>query len=630
MTIALYSPVLRCDFINMDDPDCVTENLHVQNGINRESLMWAFQNTDQHAYWIPITWLSHMLACQFFGLAPWGHHLLNVLLHAANTALVFLLLRRLTGTFWRSIFVAALFGLHPMLVESVAWVTERKDVLSTFFGLLALIFYARYAKAESNGFFPSSILHPLSSPAYCLSFGCLALGLMSKPMLVTWPFVMLLLDYWPLERFGQVRIQRLVIEKTPFLLIAAIAGIVTYQVQKHGGTVIPFDRLPIGARCENALISYCRYLGKLFWPAHLAVFYPHPIYWPLWEVLGATILLVGISMFAWLMRRSRPFMLMGWLWFCGTLVPVIGLVQAGGQAMADRFAYIPSLGLFIMVIWGGYELTRRQESRTLALSAAGVAALILCSGLTWQQLGYWRNSVTLMQHALSVTRNNCVAHNILGYTLQKKGRIDEAISQYQEAIQIRPEYAEAHYNLGVALFEKGQIDEAINQFDQAVHLNPYDAGAFNNFGSALYSKGRIDEAISKFQESMRLDPDYADTHNNLGTALIEKGRLDDAITQFQEAVRLYPDFTDAHYNLGNALGMKGRLDDEILEFQKVIQLNPNDAQARNNLGAALYKKGRLDEAITQFQEAVRLKPDYAQARNNLAFMLQIKSAASRH
>jgi protein O-mannosyl-transferase len=670
VTMALYWPALRCGFVNFDDDVYVTENPHVQSGLTWAGVKWAFGNTQQGAYWAPMMWLSHQLACQVFGLNPWGHHLINVLLHAVNTALVFLLFRRLTGATWRSFFVAALFGWHPLRVESVAWVTERKDVLSTCFGLLALLAYARYVEQ-------SKVRSPRSKVFYGLTLLFFALGLMSKAILVTWPFVMLLLDWWPLQRVSSFKfsvsspgpaspvtrhppLSALILEKLPFFALAAVMSMVTFTTVKRGGAVMSIETLPLGARMGNALISYCRYLEKLFWPVDLAVFYPHPGKWPMGEVVMAGGLLVGITVMCVAARRRHPFMLMGWLWFVGTLVPVIELVQSGDQAMADRFTYIPSIGVLIMLIWGAHELTRHWRYQEKGLWVVGGAAVILCLGLTQRQLGYWRDSETLFRHALAVTENNYLAHNNLGDTLLKQGRIDEASRQFQEALRLKPDYADAQDNLGVVLATKGQIDEAIRQFQEALRLKPDYARACNNLGTALDRKGqadeailqyqeavrwepdfaearynygtaldkqgRMDEAISQFQEVIRLKPGHAEAHNNLGIIYLKQGQADEAIGQLQEAVRLKPDFADARYNLGNALGRKGQIDEAIHQFREALRRNPGFAKAHNNLGTVLAMKGQIDEAIGQFQEALRLNPDFAEARSNLAHALALKNA----
>ena len=669
VTIALYWPATGHDFVNFDDNLYVLDNPHVTSGLTWESLKWAFFKPDvSFGYWHPLTLLSHMLDCQLFGLNPWGHHLTSVLLHALNTVLVFLLLRRLTGATWRSLWVAALFAWHPLHVESVAWVAERKDVLSACFGLLALVFYARYAQVQSqppesrNTFHVSRFTFHVSL-FYLLSLSFFALGLLSKPMLVTWPFVLLLLDYWPLRRFA-LRTQNsklktllpLLWEKLPFFALAAASSVLTFVLSKHAGALAAGEKMPLGARTGNALISYCRYLGKLFWPTHLAVYYPHPGLWPLAKVLLAGGLLVGISGLVFAGRRRFPFLLMGWLWFVGTLVPAIGLVQVGGFAMADRYTYLPSLGVLILAVWGAYGLARRWQPAAIALSVAASAAIVLCFALTRQQLGHWQDSESLFRHALEVTEDNWLAHNNLGNALAKKGRLDDAIPQFQQSLRLKPDYAEAHNNLGFALVKKGQTDEAIRQYQQALRPNPDFAEAHNNLGAAFYQQGRTGDAICQYQEALRLKPDYADAHNNLGAAfaangqiaeaisqfqealrlkpdyagayynlgnaLASKGQLDDAIRQFQQAIRFKPDYTDAHNNLGNALAAQGQTDDAIRQFQESIRLKPDDAGAYNGLGIALARKGQLDDAIRQFQEAIRLKPDYAQARNNLARALR--------
>jgi protein O-mannosyl-transferase len=532
ITLTAYGPAMRCEFVNFDDDYYITENPHIQGGLSPAGVEWAFSNTQQAAYWAPVMWLSHQLAWQLFGSNPWGHHLINVLLHAANTVLVFVLLRRMTGTVWRSLVVAGLFGLHPVHVESVAWVTERKDVLSTFFGLLSLLCYVRYAQGVTSGEWrvarwettvaaacaPSPVTrHP--SHFYWLALFCFALGLMSKAMLVTWPFAMLLLDYWPLGRFKPGSAWRLAKEKIPFFALTAIASIITFVVQKHGGAVKALQNLPPGARIENALISYCRYLGKLFWPTDLAVLYPHPGYWPLEQVCLVGGLMAGITVWLIVLCRRYPYLLVGWLWFCGTLVPVIGLAQSGEQAMADRFIYVPSLGVLIAVVWGACEVTRPWRSRVIVLSLAASAAIVPCLGLTWHQLGYWKDSETLLRHTLEVTDNNFIAHFNLGLALGRKGRFDEAGGQFQAAVRLKPDYAEAHYNLGIAFERQDRLDEAISQFEEAIRLKPDYAEACNNLGSALGRKGQFDEAIRRFQEAIRLKPDFAEARFNLDRAL---------------------------------------------------------------------------------------------------------------
>jgi len=578
---------MQCGFVNFDDPDYVTANPHVQGGLTWGAVKWAFGNMEQAAYWAPLMWLSHMLAWQWFGLNPWGHHLMNVLLHAASVALVFLLFQRMTRAMWRSLILAALFGWHPLRVESVAWIAERKDVLSTLFWMLTLLAYLKYVEA-------GRIQNSKSKVWYGAALAMYVLGLMSKAMLVTLPFVLLLLDYWPLERLKPGRVWQLVMEKIPFFALATGASIVTFVAQNQGGAVATFESLPLEARVGNALISYCRYLGKIFWPADLAVYYPHPGYWPLAEVMSAGMFLCGITVLLFVKRREYPYLLMGWFWFVGTLVPVIQLVQSGGQAIADRFTYVPSLGVLILIIWGVPELVRGWHQQKPALWVLGSVAIILCLTLTRQQLGYWKNGETLFRHTLEVTSDNELAHNNLGFALDKEGQIDEAMIQFQEAIRLKPDYAEAHYNLGVACLERDQTDEAMIQF----------------------------------QEAIRFYPDYALAHNNLGYALVRKGRTDEAMSQYQEAIRLNLNYSEAHFNLANAFIRKGRTDKAMSQYQEAIRLKPDYADAHNGLGVALFNQGHTAGAINQFQEAIRLKPDDSEAQRNLAKAVELKSQSN--
>ena len=652
VTIAIYWPATRCDFVNYDDDVHVTANLHVQKGLTWESVKWALVNP-VNCIWHPVTTLSHMTDYQLFGLNPWGHHLTSILLHAVNTVLVFMLLWALTGAVWPSVLAAALFGWHPLHVESVAWVAERKDMLSGLFGLLALIAYARYAQGRMqntecrmqkpkdgrswSGSGGRWSLSYLPAPIfYLLSLCFLALGLMSKPMLLTWPFVMLLLDYWPLRRLETSTLSSfrstlfpLVREKLPFFLLVALGGVVAFVVQRHSGAFEAGENLPLGARLGNALVSYGRYWGKLFWPADLAAVYPHPGQWPLVKVLLGGGFVLGISGLFWAGRQRYPCLLMGWLWYCGTLVPVIQIVQTGSHAMADRYTYLPALGGLILATWGVYELTRGWRFQSLALRVAGGVTIFACLALMRQQLGYWRDSEALFRHALEVTNNNDGAHNGLGIALDQKGQMEEAIQQFQEAIRLKPRYASAYCNLAIALNKNGQVDEAIRQFQQAILLKPDQAGARYGLGIVLGKKGRMDEAIREHREAIRLKPAYAEAYNELGIALSRKGQLEDAILQFQEAALLRADYAEADFNLGLALGMKGRTDSAIRAFEAALRAKPAYPEAHNYLGSALYKQGRTAEAIREFQEALRLRPDYAEARKNLEVALAAQAHSSQ-
>lgn len=637
-TLALYWPATGHDFISFDDTRYVTENPQVRGGLTWEGVKWAFRHP-LLCNWHPVTVLSHMLDGQVYGLAPWGHHLTSVLLHALNALLVFVGLRQMTGARGRSLLVAALFAFHPLRVESVAWVAERKDVLSGSFGLLTLICYARYA-ADSR----LSALHGASARTrhssarfYFLSLGCFALGLMSKATLVTWPFVLLLLDYWPLMRMASCARQeaergaavptsgrvvpwgRLIGEKIPFFALAAVMSVVTYAVQ--AGAMPGAGKFPLSARVANALVSYSRYLGKQFWPTDLALFYPYPGHWPLAAVLGSGGLMLGVSGLAFMWRRRAPFLLVGWLWFVGTLVPMIGLVQVGGQAMADRYTYLPTLGLLVLVVWGAHALFRRWRGAGVAWA---MAALAFCLVLTRQQLGHWQESETVFRHAAAVTRDNYVAYKALGDALAGKRKMDEAIRQYEQALRLRPDDSGLHNNLGLALLQQGQTNEAIRQYQHALRLQPDNAHAHNNLGIALASLGQTNEAQQQFETAIRLQEDFAEARRNLGRILADRGQTDEAIRQFEAAIRQRPDDAETHVNLGLALGRKGRTDDAIRHYQQALRLNPGSATAHYNLGNVFYERNRVDEAFLHYQEAVRRQPDDAQARCNLGIVLARK------
>jgi protein O-mannosyl-transferase len=651
VTIALYWPATGYDFVNYDDPDYVTTNPHVQGGLTWAGLAWAFGRVHgEGTYWHPLSWVSHMVDCQLYGLRPWGHHLTNVLFHAANAVLVFLVFRRMTGAFWRCLMLAALFAVHPLQVDSVAWVTERKNLLSAFFWLLTAWAYVRYAQRSviSNQW---SVINQQSSgmPApqdqprptdhrllitdhrllfYLLSLCFFALGLMCKPVLVTLPFVLLLLDYWPLRRFtpsapsDQVStIGRLVREKIPFFVLTVASSLITILAHHALGMLDSVSRLPLDMRIANALVSYSRYLGRTIWPSNLAIFYPYPAAWPMWKVVVCGLLLLAISGLVLGTARSRPWLLVGWFWFLGVLVPFSGLVQAGAQAMADRFMYIPTIGIIVALIWGMCEQAKAGGYQPSGLSVAGGAALILCIALTRRQIGYWKESETLFRHALVVTKDNWLAHNNLGAALAKKGQIDEAIRQYQEVIRLKPDYVEAYNNLGYVLGEKGQIDEAIRQFQETLRLKPDHADAHNNLGAGLVGKGRIDEAIRQLQEAIQLKPDNADAHNNLGLALARQGQTDAAIRQFQEALRLNPDYAQAHYNLGIILSVKGQVDGAISQFQEAIRLRPAYPEALSSLAGAFDGQGKYAEAIGSYRASLKALPDQAGVLNNLAWLV---------
>jgi tetratricopeptide (TPR) repeat protein len=651
LTLAAYLPTAWNDFVNYDDSDYVTENAHVKSGLTWETAVWAFR-TGHASNWHPLTWLSHALDCQAFGVKPGAMHLVSVALHVANTVLLLLVLRALTGALWRSALVAALFGLHPLHVESVAWVSERKDVLSTLFFLLTIWAYGCYAKGRSStsevrerkprGAAAATLrgmgsvdaggasFQLPSSAFYLLSVLSLALGLMSKPMLVTTPFVLLLLDYWPLGRLQRetqdARLKTvfaLLLEKLPFFALSAASSVVTFRVQREGGAVS--TALTVGERIANAVVSYARYIRKTFWPDDLSVLYPHPGHWPPWQVLACAALLVGVCVVVAMLGRRRPYLVVGWLWFLGTMVPVIGLVQVGIQSMADRYTYVPLIGLFIMVVWAVRDLVVERlpetwQGRTFALAAA--VALAACTGLTVRQVQFWRDTEALFKRAVRVTRNNYLAHNNLGFYYSGKGRKAEAMQEYHLSLQINPAYEDALNNLGYALAGERKFAEAIPLYEAALRVRPKHAEVNNNLGNALSETGRIDEAIQHYLIALQQNPEHADAHNNLGIALAMQGKLDQAIPHFQAAIRYKPDYASAHSNLGNALAAEHKLDEAIKEYQTSLRLKPDDAQAHNNLGNALMEQGQVKEAVHQYEAALRLNPDNnPEAHYNLALAL---------
>ena len=526
-TLAVYWQVRNHQFANLDDDLYVTENRYVQAGLTHEGVIWAFTNTNHANLWLPLTWLSLMLDFELYGLRAGGYKITNVLFHLANTLLLFLLLKRMTDTLWRSAFVAALFALHPLHVESVAWVTERKDVLSTLFWMLTMWAYCRYV--ERPGI-----------KRYLVIILAFTFGLMAKPMLVTLPFVLLLLDYWPLNRFHQIDRDAggetpnrpftnlmktsppaigLVLEKIPFIVLAAVTSVATLLAQQKGGGLQSVAFLPIKVRIANSLVSYVSYISKMVWPQPLAVFYPHPgSSLPMWQSAGAGLLLVTISVMVLRATRRHPYIMVGWLWYLGTLVPVIGLVQAGPQAMADRFTYVPLIGLFVIVAWGLPDLLAGWRHRRIALSLAASAAISVLMTLSWLQVQLWKNGLTLSEHTLSVTSNNWLIHNNLGLVLARQGRLEEATTHYYEALRIKPDFAEAHNNLGLRLAKQGRLEEAIKHFSEAVRIKPDYADAHNSFGVALAKQGRFEEAINHFSEAVRIEPDYARAQNNLRRA----------------------------------------------------------------------------------------------------------------
>ncbi len=628
VTAAVYLPLRHFEFINFDDELFVTMNPHIRNGLTWEAVDWSFAagliHTDRNVdYWRPLSYLSHALDIEMFGFDPAGHHLMSLAIHVAATISLFLVLNLMTGALWRSAFVAALFALHPLHVESVAWIAERKDVLSGLLFFLTLGAYTRYSR------------RPFSVSRYLLVLGLFGLALMSKPVVVTLPFVLLLLDYWPLRRFAgssaadayyrsDLRSQfpiktalRLVFEKLPFFLLAMGSSIFAFRSQKAVGAALLLDQVSLPARMGNALVSYAVYILNLFWPVNLAIFYPYHIDLPAWQVAGAIVLLAGITILVLVAARRCPWLPVGWFWYLGMLLPVIGILQVGAQARADRYTYLSFIGLFLMITWTVGDLCPLWRYRKLVLGALMAMVLLILTVCTSVQIAYWRNSELLWIHTLACTSDNYIAHNNLGIALLQKGHVDEAIAQYQKALQINSNYAELHYNFGIALLQKGHVDEAIAQYQMALQLKPGYAEAHINLGIALLKTGKGDEAITHFQEALQIKPDNTEAHINLGIALLQKGHVDEAVVQFQTALQIKPDDATVHINLGNALLKKGNVDEAIVHYQKALEIKPGDTEACYNLGNALLQKGKVDEAIAHYQKALQINPDYAEACYNL-------------
>lgn len=617
-TLAVYWPVKNQEFILFDDDRFVTENHHVREGVTMAGIAWAFTDCRQDGMWIPLTWLSLMVDSQLYDQYAGGYKITNLLFHLANTLLLFMLLKRMTGKIWSSAFVAALFALHPLHVESVAWVTERKDVLSALFWLLTMWAYLAYATQPST-------------KRYLLVTLALTLGLMAKPMLVTLPFALLLLDYWPLHRLQipgtfsgseplhhapmegmrPVPPLKLVQEKLPLMFIAVTISIITFLAQDKIGAVKSVGGAPVGERIANSLVNYVIYLRQMIWPHPLGVLYPHhPV--PPWQVAGAGLLLVTVSMLVLRAHRRHPYLPVGWFWYLGTLLPMSGLVTVGMVTRADRFTYVPSIGLLIIIAWGLPELLSGWRQRRLALSLAAGVCLAVAAMVCRVQVQLWENSATLFEHTIHITDNNSVLNNNLGLYFLDQGETDKASTHFQEALRIEPAYAEAHNNLGFALSKNGRSAEAMHQYGEAIRLDPNFASPHYNLGDAFVQLGKLPEAIGEYEQALRLNPGYGAAHIGMGIALAQQGEIKGATDHFAEAIRLEPDNADVHFNLGLALGQQGRIDEAITHFSMAVRLNPNLADAHSNLGMALSLKGKAQEAEYHFAEAVRLNPDLSQ------------------
>jgi protein O-mannosyl-transferase len=643
--IIAFRRVTRCDFISLDDFTYVTENINIRHGMTMEAIRWAF-TTGYAGNWHPLTWMSHMLDIQLFGLNPRWHHFTNLLFHMANTLLLFFVFHRMTKAPWKSAFVAALFAIHPLHVESVAWVAERKDVLSTFFWMLTMAAYVRYAENPRL-------------ESYLAVLFCFALGLMAKPMLVTLPFVLLLLDYWPLQRLEQknatpkirpesneqragnwkrerlsarkrkrrsedmhtalmskeskpandkkpwVSIRPLLLEKFPVLFLAAISCIVTYIVQQHGGAVITMEALPAHVRIANAAVSYCNYIGKTIWPDNLAVYYPHPGFPPLWQMIGAVLILAGVTTYVFRKAKSFPYLCVGWFWFAGALIPVIGIVQVGAQAMADRYAYVPLIGLAVMAAWGIPELLKKWRHCNQALFVGSGFVLVCLLVVTWTQVGFWRNSFALYDHTLEVTGLNAVIHNSRGHMYAEAGNHPRAIQDYDRAIEILPGYAEAYSNRGVSYSSIRNYRLAIIDYSKAIEIAPNYYDGYYNRGTANYVIGNYQQALQDFSKAIEIRATF-EAYYDRGSVYNKIHNYRQAIEDYSMAIEIDPQKAIALCNRGIIYGQLGMYQKAIEDFKRAINLDSGDSKVFLNLAAAYDTLGDHQQAIQNLRKAAQL------------------------
>ena len=642
ITAAAYLRIADIGFITLDDGDYVAQNTHVQVGLTWKGVKWAFTTMDA-SNWHPLTWLSHMLDCQLYGLNPLGHHATNLLFHIANVLLLFLVLSRMTGSLWRSAFVAALFGVHPLHVESVAWIAERKDVLSTFFWLLTTLAYVGYVRQPNKKRYLPMVLF-------------FALGLMSKPMLVTLPLILLLLDYWPLGRWKMANgkwgmangkwlmgnkksvhqpstivhyrpLRHLILEKVPLLAMSVVSCVMTVIAQQGGRAINTLSYLPIAARINNAVAAYAAYILKMLWPAQLAIYYAHPLNTlPVWKIAMSAALLICISALVFVYGRRQRCLVTGWLWYLITLIPVIGLVQVGAQAMADRYTYVPLIGLFVIIAWCVPDrstfVSRRFASYVLSVLAVVIIAALATR--TWVQTGYWKDDVVLFKQALRIGGESAPMHLTLGTRLAERGDTDEAIIHYRRALEIIPNGLVTHNNLGIAFGYKGNLDEAICEFNKAIDIDPKCTQARCNLALALYSKNQLEESAKEFRRVIDIDPEYAEPHIGLAMVLKKMGKIEESKREDRIAGGLGTGIARMNFNRGIVLEQQGKLEEAIKEYRKALRINPNFIEAYTNLGVALKNQGRIDEAIKEYNKAISISPKAARVHKNLAIALYIK------
>ena len=632
-TFTVYLQVKSHEFINYDTKALISQNFNIQTGLSKESVIWSFSINKSHGSWEPITWLSHILGYQFFGSSPKNHHLINLFFHITNALLLFIVLLKMTGSLWKSAFVACVFALHPINVESVAWLMERNMLLCTLFWLLTMLFYIQYTDKPNI-------------TRYSLVILFFTLGLMSKSMIVTLPFILLMMDYWPLKRFqfqqnlynerfdinlviDRSKIFLLVLEKTPLFILSLGLSLTVFNLADgYEGT----DNMAIVSflgRLNNGVVSYLEYLGNTIWPKGLAVLYPHPLNTlATWKGILCGVALVGITFFSIRLIKKFPYFAFGWFWYLGVLFPASGIfVQVGGElAMADRYAYLPLIGVYIIIAWGFSDLIANLPQKKKILSIAFGIIISLLMATTWVQLSYWKNSIDLFERAIRVANNkypnfknpnHALLYNHLGMAFVAMGKFEESISPYEMAIKISPNLAMAHTNLGISHFSMGNIEEAISHYNTAIKLNSNHAHGHYNLGIVLSTLEKFGEAILHYKKAIKIQPDYYAAHNNLGLVLEKNGEIHEAISNYQKAITIKPDYVAAHSNLGNNLFSLGKYEEAIAHFKIVIRLRPDFVPAHNNLGNALFSLGKTEEAITHFKTAIKIKPDFALSNNNL-------------
>jgi Flp pilus assembly protein TadD len=583
LTAWTFWPSLNGQFLFHDEFGNLIVNKHVNSGLTWNGVIWALFALDYNQ-WIPLSWISHMLDFQIYGATPYGHHLTNVLLHAVTAVLLFLLLKKMTGALWRSLIVAGMFAFHPLRVESVAWISERKDILSAFFGFLALWTYTEYSiRAKSRG--------TRLGLFYGLTYLFFALSLLSKQTLITFPCLLLLLDYWPLGRWQSGNIRRLILEKIPFFIVLPFVSKISYLAQFRGGALDQMAYLTWDARFENALVSYARYLGKMLFPSDLSSFYPHPVYWPGAYVLMAGLLFVGLSALAWLMRREWHVFFVGWFWFVGTSVPVIGFVQLYSIAMADRFTYFPGIGIAVILVWGVFALTKRWRSQASFGGLAAALLLLIYIALTRYQISFWKDDVTLLSRAVAVNDDNYIAHCLLGFMLNiNSSDPDRAFGEFQKSADLNPLLDQAQLSLGDNLLQRGRLNEAIMHYQAASDINPHDMRSVYGLGVAWFQKGKVDEGLRLCRKAYDKDLGNMQYLNGLIAMLVQKNRFADAVPL----------------------------------LKTLCQSNPSDPNAFNGLGFVLVKTSHFDEAIVAFQAALKLAPDSPALQGNLAAAINAK------